>query len=70
MRPVCIGCKKHPDQIPEYLAIAAEEGMTPDSFVRSEEGTYNPENGHFMCTDCYCNAGCPRLPGRTGWRAP
>lgn len=68
MKPLCTGCGKHPDQIEEYVEIAADEDMTPDAYVRSEEGTYNPENGHFLCTSCYVRAGMPS--GERGWVAP
>jgi hypothetical protein len=66
--PVCIGCSKHPNELEEYVLIAKEEGMTPDDYVRDQEGTYNPENGHFLCTPCYINAGMPSSP--RGWKAP
>jgi hypothetical protein len=72
--PVCIGCHRPPSQIPEYL-IAADEfeedtgtPITPEEFVRTEEGTYNPANGHFACTGCYIKMGEPSSP--YGWRAP
>ena len=68
MKPLCIGCGKHPDELEEYVEIAKEEGMTPDEFVRKEEGTYNRENGHFLCTPCYAKAGMPSSP--RGWVAP
>jgi hypothetical protein len=42
--------------------------MTPDDFVREEEGTFNRSNGHFLCTDCYIAAGMPSSP--EGWVAP
>ena len=67
MKPLCIGCGKHPDELEEYVEIAKEEGMTPDEFVRKEEGTYNRENGHFLCTPCYAKAGMPSSP--RGWIA-
>lgn len=68
--PICIGCNKHPDEIKEYVAMGQLEDMTPDDFVREEEGTYNPSNGHFLCTSCYINAGMPsvKYPGR--WITP
>lgn len=66
--PICVGCKKRPDEIEEYIEIAKIEEMTPDQFVRSEEGTYNRANGHFLCTDCYAKAGMPSTP--RGWVAP
>lgn len=68
MTPICTGCQKTPGQIEEYVEHAADEGTTPDAYVRSEEGTYNPENGHFLCTDCYFKAGMPSSP--RGWVAP
>lgn len=68
MNALCIGCGLRPDQIDEYVDIAADEGMAPGEYVRKEEGTYNRENGHFLCTDCYVKAGCPSSP--RGWVAP
>lgn len=68
IKPICTGCNKTPDQIEEYVEIAKEEGMTPDAFVREEEGTYNRANGHFLCTICYIKAGMPSSP--RGWIAP
>jgi hypothetical protein len=56
---VCIGCKQHPDEIREYTGKGKELGVTPEEFVKLEEGTYNPVNGHFWCTACYINAGMP-----------
>jgi hypothetical protein len=67
--PICIGCGKCPDELKEYADAAREEDLSPDQYVRCEEGTYNPENGHFACTDCWIAMGCPTAPGR-GWRAP
>ena len=67
---ICTGCNRRPDQIEEYLE-AVEEGEhneTPEEYVKAEEGTYNPENGHFLCTDCYIKAGMPSSP--YGWIAP
>lgn len=54
---ICIGCNKKPDEIAEYVFAAKEEGMSPDVYVASMEGTYNKKNGHFLCTDCYIKAG-------------
>lgn len=28
-------------------------------YVRAEDGTYNRENGHFLCDKCYLRAGMP-----------
>ena len=66
--PICVGCKKRPHEIEEYIEAAAEDSMDPNDWVRTEEGTYNRENGHFLCTTCYIAVGMPSKPG--GWRAP
>ena len=39
-----------------------------DAYIREEEGTYNPENGHFLCDNCYIAVGMPSGPN--GWRCP
>lgn len=61
-RPValCIGCGKTPAQISEYSPESTGEEMSAEEYVWSEEGTLNRENGHFLCTQCYINAGMPR----------
>lgn len=66
--PRCIGCGKGPDELGEYVESAQEAEMTPADYLRAEEGTYNPANGHFACTECYIKMGMPSTP--TGWRAP
>lgn len=68
MRPICIGCNKTPDELDEYKEAASDYDLTPDDYVRQEEGTFNPENEHFLCTPCYVKAGRPSSP--TGWKAP
>jgi hypothetical protein len=70
MQPICIGCNKRPDELEEYIECASACGMTPDEFVKEEEGAYNPENGHFACTDCYIDMGMPALPAPDRWVAP
>jgi hypothetical protein len=57
--PMCVGCQREPDEIEEYVEMADVEDTTPIEFVRSDEGTYNRENGHFWCTSCYIKAGQP-----------
>jgi hypothetical protein len=52
----------------EYITAAEEERMDIVQFVKENEGTYNPESGHFLCTDCYIAVGCPS--SNTGWIAP
>ncbi len=64
----CIGCNKEPHEIPEYAEMADIEGITPEQYIRSEEGTLNRENGHFACTGCYIRMGMPSSP--RGWVAP
>lgn len=66
--PICTGCNKRPDELEEYIESAADCNMTPDDYVKEEEGTYNPANGHFLCTDCYIKAGMPTA--RPQWIAP
>jgi len=65
--PHCIGCGKTPSEIDEYIQNP-EEDLDPVRFVRENEGTYNKQNGHFACTDCYIRFGMPTRPG--GWVAP
>jgi hypothetical protein len=68
---MCIGCGKSPDQLDEYVEPAADQ---PDDYRDAadycwqEEGTLNRENGHFLCTVCYVEAGAPSSPH--GWTAP
>lgn len=64
----CNGCKKRPDEISEYVEAAKTEGISPNQYVWKEEGTLNKENGHFLCTMCYMDAGMPEAAG--GWKAP
>jgi hypothetical protein len=67
-KPICIGCNKHPDELSEYVDAAWENGFSsPAEYVQREEGTYNPSNGHFLCTGCYIEAGMPTSP--RGWTA-
>ncbi len=48
-----------------------DDAIGPDDrilFVKTEEGTYNKENGHFLCMRCYVNEGMPSSP--EGWKCP
>jgi len=65
---LCIGCNKVPDQLTEYHPDATGLDLLPDEYVWQEEGTLNPNNGHFLCDSCYIAAGMPTAPG--GWTAP
>jgi hypothetical protein len=67
-QPVCNGCGKTPEELEEYSAELTGSTLTPTQYVRVEEGTYNPRNGHFLCTACYIKAGMPSEAG--GWVAP
>jgi len=69
METICTGCNKKPDEIEEYVELAEEENVTPDEYVKHEEGTYNNRNGHFLCTSCYIKAGMPSLPWPSRWVA-
>jgi hypothetical protein len=73
LNPICIGCQRTPDVIPEYVEQARVESQAGDPITATqwcleEEGTLNPLNGHFLCTECYIRAGMPVAPG--GWKAP
>ena len=74
MKLICIGCKLSPDEIQEYVEMAEDnEGFsnckTPDDAVLFNEGTYNKDNGHFLCTTCYIKAGMPSRPYPFQWVA-
>lgn len=66
--PICARCGKRPAELEEYVEAAEASDMSPDDYVRAEEGTYNRESGHFLCTPCYCDAGMPSSP--RGWICP
>ena len=65
---VCIGCQKHPSELSEYNPLVTGATLTAAQYVRREEGTYNPSNGHFLCTSCYIDQGMPIHP--IGWTCP
>ena len=67
--PVCFRCGCTPNQLPEYIEASADADLAPDTYVRTEEGTYNPVTNTFACTPCYCAIGMPSAP-RPGWKAP
>lgn len=66
--PFCTGCNLPVAKIEEYIEAAKDHEMEVNDYIREEEGTYNRLNGHFLCTECYINAGMPSS-GR-GWVAP
>lgn len=55
----CAQCKKRPDELNEYIYEAKLEGVTPDEFVASNEGTFNAVEQVFWCTECYLELGLP-----------
>lgn len=73
MTPQCQGCKKAPNQINELIEMAkaetedAGEPVHPNEMAEMD-GTYNPENGHFLCMECYIEKGMPS--SRYGWTCP
>ena len=56
---MCKVCGKAPEEIDEYIDMGNDAEMTPEEFVRQEEGTFNPETGMFYCTECYIKIGMP-----------
>ena len=66
---VCVRCRLKPAQLSEYVSAAIEwDYKTAAEYVIGEEGTFNKDNGHFLCTPCYIKADCPTAPN--GWVAP
>jgi len=79
LRPYCPMCYRFAadmDELDGFIFESAEDTYSRgpathamrEFYVRSEEGTYNPQNGHFLCDRCYINAGMPSSP--SGWRCP
>lgn len=66
--PICQGCHKAPDEMEEYRDMGKEHRMSPAAFVVMFDGTCNRQNGHFLCTPCYIEAGSPT--SRRGWVCP
>lgn len=73
IKPLCTGCNKTPDQLDDFADWKDQGYESAEDMCKQEEGTYNPENGHFLCTPCYIAAGMPANhysgPG-SGWVAP
>lgn len=60
--PTCIGCKKTPEEITEYVSAAERDGVTPTQWVRDHEaiGCWGSQSrDKFYCTSCYIKAGMP-----------
>lgn len=69
--PYCFLCGKPASAFPEYDDLEVAGGDRAD-YVRNEEGTYNPENNRFACTEDYIRIGMPvsRIPFGPRWTAP
>lgn len=55
----CVVCNKTPAELEEYSPEMTGENLSEEDFVRENEGTFNPANGHFYCTPDYIKAGMP-----------
>ncbi len=51
--PYCPGCRQEASNIASVTAYARMEGESPKEWVRKNEGTYNPNNDHFLCDKCF-----------------
>lgn len=71
-KPYCPSCKKNAEDIPglkeEMNEVFGGDKVHVDSLIATEEGTFNPKNGHFLCMKCYIKAGMPSSPN--GWTCP
>lgn len=75
--PSCERLAENMEYLDSFWATSQEElDSTPveeyerrrADYVRLYEGTYNKDNGHFLCDTCYIKAGMPTAPG--GWVCP
>lgn len=57
--PSCARCKRTPEVIPVYQALAVVEKLTPEQYVLEQEGTLDPITGKFLCDECYVAVGGP-----------
>jgi hypothetical protein len=55
-------------ELPDFGRGVEITGEMREKYVRDNEGTYNQENGHFLCDGCYIAVGTPSSP--TGWKCP
>lgn len=76
MDPICVGCARRPPEIQDYrIAAMQHEDDDPSeqdvrNYVIDDEGTYNEQNGHFLCDDCYIKNGQPSKPFPDRWICP
>lgn len=69
----CTGCNVLAEDLLCYRFANMDDAghkiyETESEYVRQEEGTYNRENEHFLCDECYIKAGQPSSP--SGWKCP
>lgn len=65
--PFCPGCRRFAEQL-VYIDSWKDPDESRTDYIWREEGTLNPNNGHFLCDSCYIKAGQPSSP--IGWRCP
>lgn len=78
--PICVGCAKRPFELPEYDMLIDDtdpESLTDERRAElrlqaclQEEGTLNPENGHFLCNHDYILNGQPSKRSPDRWICP
>lgn len=64
----CIDCGKKPEEIKYIVNNAKADKVTPDEWIKENEGTFNRENNKFYCDPCYIAAGTPL--GKAGAEQP
>ena len=55
---ICVGCGKTPDELYDEEVLRLGGYYSAEQYAR-EDGTYNPENGHFLCDEDYIKWGMP-----------
>jgi hypothetical protein len=72
--PYCFRCGRPASSFHEYQVMSADGFGNEDAatYVREDEGTYNPATNRFACDECYIAIGMPvGEPGNDyGWKAP
>lgn len=66
--PLCAICRKHPNDMDEYVWAGIEHGCTPVVYLKQEEQTLNRCINAFWCTQCYVDLNMP--PGKPTAVAP
>lgn len=64
-------CKRYARDMKELdSCIEPDYHSDREDFVRKEEGTYNQQNGHFLCDTCYIKWGMPTGSNGQRWVCP